>query len=120
MPDIVWMKPRRNLVFSLLSISSNNSRSSGFITSTLDAQWENLQDLIKEGNDMVGEDSASEAMLMEWQEKVKSTKASVVCLENNIQKKVKELKLWDWVAAQKLSKLKKDKWITLQLQPLCS
>ncbi|KAF9520230.1 hypothetical protein BS47DRAFT_1357705 [Hydnum rufescens UP504] len=85
------------------------------LQSTLDAQWENLQDLIKEGNDMVGEDSASEAVLMEWQEKVKSTKASVVCLENNIQKKVEELKLRDQVAAQKLSKLKKDKWITLQL-----
>ncbi|KAF9509534.1 hypothetical protein BS47DRAFT_1396768 [Hydnum rufescens UP504] len=68
------------------------------LQSTLDAQQENLQDLIKEGNDMVGEDSASEAVLMEWQEK-----------------KVKELKLWDRVAAQKLSKLKKDKWITLQL-----
>ncbi|KAF9507795.1 hypothetical protein BS47DRAFT_1398315 [Hydnum rufescens UP504] len=67
---------------------------------------------------MVGEDSASEAVLMEWQEKVKSTKASVVRLENNIQKKVKELKLQDRVAAQKLSKLKKDKWITLQLN-LC-
>ncbi|KAF9514320.1 hypothetical protein BS47DRAFT_1392590 [Hydnum rufescens UP504] len=52
---------------------------------------------------------------MEWQEKVKSTKASVVRLENNIQKKVEELKLRDQVAAQKLSKLKKDKWITLQL-----
>ncbi|KAF9504260.1 hypothetical protein BS47DRAFT_1368918 [Hydnum rufescens UP504] len=88
------------------------------LQSTLDAQQENLQDLIKEGNDMVGEDSASEAVLMEWQEKVKSTKASVVRLENNIQKKVKELKLRDQVAAQKLSKLKKDKWITLQLN-LC-
>ncbi|KAF9504572.1 hypothetical protein BS47DRAFT_1368697 [Hydnum rufescens UP504] len=78
------------------------------LQSTLDAQQENLQDLIKEGNDMVGEDS----------EKVKSTKASVVHLENNIQKKVEELKLRDQVAAQKLSKLKKDKWITLQLN-LC-
>ncbi|KAF9504947.1 hypothetical protein BS47DRAFT_1368427 [Hydnum rufescens UP504] len=60
------------------------------LQSTLDAQQENLQDLIKEGNDMVGEDSASEAVLMEWQEKVE------------------ELKLQDQVAAQKLSKLKKD------------
>ncbi|KAF9504419.1 hypothetical protein BS47DRAFT_1368811 [Hydnum rufescens UP504] len=73
--------------------------------STLDSQQENLQDLIKEGNDMVGEDSASEAVLMEWQEKVKSTKASVVHLENNIQRKVEDLKLWDWVAAQKLEQL---------------
>jgi hypothetical protein len=85
------------------------------LQSTLDTQRENFQDLVNEGNGMVADDSASEAVLEEWREKVKSTKAAIAKLEKDIKMKTKELKLGDRVAAQKLSKLKKDKWITLQL-----
>jgi hypothetical protein len=81
----------------------------------LDAQRENLQELVKEGNDMVADDSASEAVLADWQERVELTKVAMARLENNIKKKTEELKLGDHVSAKKLSKLKKDKWITFQL-----
>ena len=64
---------------------------------------------------MVAKDSASEAALAEWQEKVKLSRAAIARLENNIKKKTEDLKLGDRVAAQKLSTLKKDKWITFQL-----
>jgi hypothetical protein len=85
------------------------------LQSTLEAQQENLQELIKEGNDVVAEDSAGEAILVEWQEKVQSTKVAIGRLQTNIKKRTDELKLGDRVAAQKLSHLKKDKWISMQL-----
>ena len=85
------------------------------LQSTLEAQRENLQELVKEGNDVVAKDLASEAALAEWQEKVKLSRAAIARLENNIKKKTEDLKLGDRVAAQKLSMLKKDKWITFQL-----
>jgi hypothetical protein len=85
------------------------------LQSTLDTQRENLQEMIAEGNDMVARDSASEAVLSEWQEKVKLTKAAIFRLENTIKKKTGELKLGDRVAAERLGRLKRDKWITLQL-----
>jgi Kyakuja-Dileera-Zisupton transposase/CxC1 like cysteine cluster associated with KDZ transposases len=85
------------------------------LQSTLDTQRENYQELVKEGNDMVAEDSASEAVLEEWRGNVNSTKAAIAKLEKDIKTKTNELKLGDRVAAQKLSKLKRDKWIALQL-----
>ncbi|KAF9516417.1 hypothetical protein BS47DRAFT_1360268 [Hydnum rufescens UP504] len=82
---------------------------------TLEAQQENLQELISEGNDVIPEDSAGEAILVEWQERVHSTKLAISRLQSNIKKRTEGLKLGDWVVAWKLEQLKKDRWITMQL-----
>ncbi|KAF9506841.1 hypothetical protein BS47DRAFT_1280706, partial [Hydnum rufescens UP504] len=85
------------------------------LQSTLEAQQENLRELISEGNDVIPEDSAGEAVLVEWQERVHSTKLAISRLQSNIKKRTEGLKLGDRVAARKLEQLKKDRWITMQL-----
>ncbi|KAF9510726.1 hypothetical protein BS47DRAFT_1364322 [Hydnum rufescens UP504] len=85
------------------------------LQSTLEAQQENLQELISEGNDVIPEDSAGEAVLVKWQERVHSTKLAISRLQSNIKKRMEGLKLGDRVAAWKLEQLKKDRWITMQL-----
>jgi ABC-type transporter Mla MlaB component len=85
------------------------------LQSMLEAQQENLQELINEGNDVIPQDSAGEAMLVEWQEKIHSTKMAISRLQSNIKKRMEGLKLGDRVAAQKLEQLKKDRWIAMQL-----
>ena len=66
------------------------------LQSTLEAQQENLQELINEGNDMIPEDSAGEAVLVEWQEKIHLTKMAISQLQSNIKKRMEGLKLGDW------------------------
>ncbi|KAF9509309.1 hypothetical protein BS47DRAFT_1301625 [Hydnum rufescens UP504] len=85
------------------------------LQSMLEAQQENLWELISKGNDVIPEDSAGEAVLVEWQERVHSTKLAISQLQSNIKKKTEGLKLGDRVAARKLEQLKKDRWITMQL-----
>jgi predicted nuclease with TOPRIM domain len=60
------------------------------LQSTLEAQQGNLQELINEGNDMIPQDSAGEAMLVEWQEKIHSTKMAISRLQSNIKKRTEE------------------------------
>ncbi|KAF9516460.1 hypothetical protein BS47DRAFT_1371718 [Hydnum rufescens UP504] len=69
---------------------------------------ENLKDVIAEGNGLVQDDSS-------WQEKVRALKGTIQCLENVITKKTEELQLSDRASAAELTKLKKDKWVNLQL-----
>ena len=65
------------------------------LQSTSEAQQENLQELINEGNGVIPEDSAGEAVLVEWQEKVHSTKMAIRGLQSNIKKRMEGLKLGD-------------------------
>ncbi|KAF9505368.1 hypothetical protein BS47DRAFT_1368120 [Hydnum rufescens UP504] len=88
------------------------------LQSMLEAQQENLWELISEGNDVIPEDSAGEAILVKWQERVHLTKLAISQLQSNIKKRMEGLKLGDWVVARKLEQLKKDRWITMQLN-LC-
>ncbi|KAF9508868.1 hypothetical protein BS47DRAFT_1365635 [Hydnum rufescens UP504] len=88
------------------------------LQSTLEAQQENLWELISKGNDVIPEDSAGEAVLVEWQERVHLTKLAISQLQSNIKKRTEGLKLGDQVVAWRLEQLKKDRWITMQLN-LC-
>jgi len=85
-------------------------------SATLDAQRANLKDLVEEGNDLAQDDSpASMLVQMEWQEKIKSLKNAIKCLETSIKKKTDELRLSDRASAVELKKLKSDKWVNTQL-----
>lgn len=86
------------------------------LSATLEAQKGNLKDLIAEGNDLVGdESSASNLVLVEWQEKVRILKEAIRRLESTVKKKTDELRLSHRASAAELSKLKKDKWVNIQL-----
>ncbi|KAF9518795.1 hypothetical protein BS47DRAFT_1388717 [Hydnum rufescens UP504] len=84
------------------------------------AQRGNLKDLIAEGNDLVQDDmTASNEVQVEWQEKVRLLKEAIWRLETTINKKTDELQLTDHASASELNRLKKDKWVNIQLN-LCA
>ncbi|KAF9502834.1 hypothetical protein BS47DRAFT_1403052 [Hydnum rufescens UP504] len=86
------------------------------LTATLEAQQGNLKDLIAEGNDLVQDDTtASNEVQAEWQEKVRLLKEAIRRLETTINKKTDELRLTDHASASELNRLKKDKWVNIQL-----
>ncbi|KAF9503957.1 hypothetical protein BS47DRAFT_1401906 [Hydnum rufescens UP504] len=90
------------------------------LTATLEAQRGNLKDLIAEGNDLVQDDmTASNEVQAEWQEKVRLLKEAIWQLETTINKKTDELWLTDHASASELNRLKKDKWVNIQLN-LCA
>ncbi|KAF9518057.1 hypothetical protein BS47DRAFT_1359105 [Hydnum rufescens UP504] len=63
------------------------------LNATLDAQRENLKDVIAEGNGLVQDDSSVSILVqVEWQEKVRALKGTIQCLENVITKKTEELR----------------------------
>ena len=63
---------------------------------TLNAQRENLKDVIAEGNGLVQDDSSASILVqVEWQEKVRALRGTIQCLENTITKKTEELQLSD-------------------------
>ncbi|KAF9520670.1 hypothetical protein BS47DRAFT_1357464 [Hydnum rufescens UP504] len=86
------------------------------LMATLEAQQGNLKDLIAEGNDLVqGDMTASNEVQAEWQEKVRLQKEAIWQLETMINKKTDELQLTDCASASELNRLKKDKWVNIQL-----
>ncbi|KAF9510272.1 hypothetical protein BS47DRAFT_1300358, partial [Hydnum rufescens UP504] len=86
------------------------------LMATLEAQRGNLKDLIAEGNDLVQDDmTASNEVQAEWQEKVRLLKEAIWRLETTINKKTDELRLTDRASASELNRLKKDKWVNIQL-----
>ncbi|KAF9503191.1 hypothetical protein BS47DRAFT_1402644, partial [Hydnum rufescens UP504] len=77
---------------------------------------ENLKDAIAEGINLVeGESTASNLVQAEWQEKVQLLREAIQRLEGTINKKTDELRLSDWTSAAELSRLKRDKWVNVQL-----
>jgi hypothetical protein len=86
------------------------------LSATLEAQRGNLKDLITEGDGVAGdESSASNLVQAEWQERVQHVKEAIRRLESTIKKKTEELRLSDRTSAAELSRLKKDKWVNVQL-----
>ncbi|KAF9511782.1 hypothetical protein BS47DRAFT_1363548 [Hydnum rufescens UP504] len=80
------------------------------------AQQGNLKDFIAEGNDLVQDDmTASNEVQAEWQEKVRLLKEAIQQLETTINKKTNELQLTNHASASELNRLKKDKWVNIQL-----
>jgi hypothetical protein len=72
--------------------------------------------LIAEGNDLVQDDmTASNEVQVEWQENIRLLKEAIWQLETMINKKTDELQLTDHASVSELSRLKKDKWVNIQL-----
>ncbi|KAF9505494.1 hypothetical protein BS47DRAFT_1400330 [Hydnum rufescens UP504] len=82
-------KPNENITANLFHASLRRKRG-------------NLKDLIAEGNDLVQDDTTA-AMKPSWR------------LETMINKKTNELRLTDRASASELNRLKKDKWVNIQL-----
>ncbi|KAF9503164.1 hypothetical protein BS47DRAFT_1369746 [Hydnum rufescens UP504] len=59
--------------------------------------------------------TASNEVQAEWQEKVRLLKEAIWQLETTINKKTNELQLTNHVSASELNRLKKDKWVNIQL-----
>jgi hypothetical protein len=82
----------------------------------LESQREILVALSKELAGLVRDDSiGGRGLYEEWKERVQVAKDTISRLEENIARKTKALRLQDRMSADRLTSLKKDKWINLQL-----
>lgn len=76
---------------------------------------ESLKTLVQELVAECGDAAENHAVHMEVQDQLAETRLSIKKLETNIKRKTAELQLQDRKSYRDLSKLKKDKWINLQL-----